>query len=628
MTTDDSADIGALKRQAMALAQSNQLQEAKSLFMRIAAVETRDAEVWYSLGMVSGALDAFDEAEKYFRRATEIRNDYGEAYFHLGRALQAQKKYRDSATSFEAAIAADPENAAAHHHLGMTFYVLGELDRSETALLKAILLDPDNLEPYFLLASQYQRIGRMNDTVSLYKEILNRNPNLPSAHNNLALVMQHQGIFAEAIKHYRIALELKSSRLDVHSNFVLCSNFVPKFTDSEIAEIHRNYGDSANRIVTPGSDYQNIPDPDRRLRIGYVSPNLCMHSVAYFFEPLLAGHDAIDFEIFCYADVSNPDSVTERLRGTSAHWRDVHNKNNDTFTDLIRKDSIDILVDLAGHTAGNRLLAFAGKPAPIQVSYLGYPNTTGLASMDYRIVDQWTDPPGQGDEWYTEELIRLPRPFVCYQPSSSIPDVEPSPAQKNGFVTFGSFNNLAKMNRQVLDTWADILNAVPDSRIVLKNKPLRDSSVTDRIYAHFLSRGITEDRVATVGSEPLWLDHIRKYHQVDIVLDTFPYNGTTTTCEALTMGVPVITVCGERHSARVGTSLLNGCGLSELVGMSVDNYRGIAITLAGDSDRLAYYRESLREKLFQSPLCDGIALARAIENAYRNMWARWCREHG
>ncbi len=316
--------------------------------------------------------------------------------------------------------------------------------------------------------------------------------------------------------------------------------------------------------------------------------------------------------------------MTDRLRSLSRSWYDVRSMSNHDLADRIRGNRIDILVDLTGHTGNNRLLTFTRKPAPVQVTYLGYPNTTGMPSINYRLTDAWVDPPGMTDSYYTEVLVRLPHGFLCYQAPSGSPDVGPPPCMERHQITFGSFNNLAKISPETITLWASILRAVPDSRLIVKNLSLQDETTRKQLHDKFLKYGVLTEQLELLPPEYQLSSHLAKYQQVDIALDTFPYNGTTTTCEAMWMGVPVITLAGNMHAGRVGISILSQLGLDECIAQTTDEYVAIAGKLAADKERLAELRGSLREKMSKSTLCDGAGFAQAIECAYREMWEKWC----
>jgi predicted O-linked N-acetylglucosamine transferase (SPINDLY family) len=392
----------------------------------------------------------------------------------------------------------------------------------------------------------------------------------------------------------------------------------------QIITAHKEWDAAISAPLRPQTPHENSRDPARRLRIGYVSSDFFRHPVAYFFEPLLQSHSANEFETYCYANVEKPDPVTGRLRALAHHWRDIRGMAPAAVADLVRSDSIDILVDLGGHTAPNLLLVFAHKPAPIQVTWLGYPNTTGMGAMDYRITDEWADPPGKAEAYHTEMLARLPNGFLCYRPFIKAPPVSPSPAARAGCVTFGSFNSLRKITPEVLKTWASILAAIPGSRLLLKRSPLRYATVAERYRRPFLEAGVEPDRVVLQDAIPSQTEHLALYSQVDVGLDSFPYNGTTTTCEALWMGVPVVCLAGNRHSGRVGVSILTQMELTDLIADSPDDYVRIAVELANTPKRLSELRSSLRQRMSVSPLCDAKAFARTMEDAYRKMWRNWC----
>jgi predicted O-linked N-acetylglucosamine transferase (SPINDLY family) len=351
------------------------------------------------------------------------------------------------------------------------------------------------------------------------------------------------------------------------------------------------------------------------LRVGYVSPDLYQHSVAFFLEPILAHHDRSRFEPIVYSDTARPDAVTARLRARAAAWHEVRGLSDDQLARRIAASEIDVLIDLAGHTAGNRMGVFARRPAPVQVSYLGYPNTTGLAAIDYRITDATADPPGDADALHTEKLLRLPRCAWCYQPSPLAPPVAPSPAMKNGFVTFGCFNALPKMNDPLLQLWAKLIASVPNARLVLKSPGLKSEAAAAHVRDVLESAGLAADRFDLLPPVHPYAAHLASYETIDIALDTYPYNGTTTTCDALWMGVPVLTRAGRTHVSRVSASLLAAAGLPDWVTPTDDDYLARATRAAADIDALTALRSRLRDRMAASPLCDGQAMARAFEDA-------------
>jgi predicted O-linked N-acetylglucosamine transferase (SPINDLY family) len=353
------------------------------------------------------------------------------------------------------------------------------------------------------------------------------------------------------------------------------------------------------------------------MRIGYVSGDFRRHSVAYFIEPVLHYHDRERFEIFCYSDVRFSDDVTQRIRSIPEHWRDIRGLDDRSVESQIRADEIDVLVDLAGHT-GSRLTVFAAHPAKVNVTYLGYPNTTGLAAMDYRLTDTIADPPGE-ECYHTETLFRLPNGFLCFAPPADAPDIKPPPYHRNGYISFGSFNNHSKTNPGTIEAWAEILKQVPDSKLRLKCKTLGDPLVQQFLLERFHRFGIGKERIEFLDFQGSLSDHLACYEEVDIALDPFPYNGATTTCEAIWMGVPVLTLTGSRHRGRVGTSILSSLNLHSFAANSLDSYVAKAVSLAKSPSLLDDLRPALRPAMAVSPLCNGKSFASDLETAYLTM---------
>ncbi len=384
---------------------------------------------------------------------------------------------------------------------------------------------------------------------------------------------------------------------------------------------HKSWGYNLSQMIVPLPPSTVVPK--QRLRIGYLSPDFCTHSVSYFFEPLLVHHDTESYEIFCYACIDGGDETTTHLRSLACHWRECARFSDLEIAEQIQADQIDILVDLAGYTTNNRLRVLAYKPALIQLTYLGYPGTTGLPTVDYRITDLWADPL-INDVYYTEKLLRVEHGFLCYAPPLSAPPVSSLPVEKNGYITFGSFNNLPKINPSVVALWAEILQAVSNSRLLLKSPPFADAQIRLRYQELFASFNISSERLIFLGRLPNREDHLACYGRIDIALDPFPYNGTTTTCESLWMGVPVITLAGVPHASRVGLSLLSSLGLENLVANTPEQYMQIAIELAKDKQKLEEFRTSIRFWMASSSLCDGETFARQVEALYLKIWQEKC----
>jgi predicted O-linked N-acetylglucosamine transferase (SPINDLY family) len=495
---------------------------------------------------------------------------------------------------------------------------------------QALALKPDFAEAYMSLGTALQAQGKLTEAISAHRQALVLKPDYVDAQNELGGTLLNFGNLPEAIATFRRALALNPDAVGAHSNLLFCLHYEADIDLDALFAEHQRWGEQhAQPLAASIRAHTNVPDPERALRVGYVSPDFRQHSVAFFMEPVLRAHDHKALEVICYANVkrADVDGVTERLKGLGHGWCDIANMRDEDVAERIRADGVDILVDLTGHTDRNRLMVFARKPAPVQVTYLGYPDTIGLSAMDYRLTDAWADPPGQTERFHTEELLRLPGGFLRYRPTPDSPDVGDLPARATGHITFGSFNNAAKINARVIALWSMILQAVPSARLIMKAPHLAVfGGSRGHFQALFEQHGVAPERVEMIGRVPSSTAHLELYNRIDIGLDPFPYNGTTTTCEALWMGVPVIVLAGKTHAGRVGVSLLSNVGLPELIADTPEAYVERAVSLARDLDRLETLRRSLRRKMEQAPLTDATGFTRQLETAYREMWKRWCRD--
>jgi protein O-GlcNAc transferase len=547
-----------------------------------------------------------------------------EFHFNLGRALRVHGDLTGAVVCYRTALEIDPAFYNAHYHLGLCLHQQGLALEAIDNLQRAIKLRPDLPELHndlgIILSEQYQ----LQHAVTAFQRALLLKPDFAAAYNNLGLVLRKQGRVEESVQCFQKALDINPELQLAKSNTLLSMLYSSSFMPEDILAAAEHWADSYS-IHTRSASHCNPCNPDKQLRIGYVSPDFRRHSVAYFIEPILTHHNPKDFDVFCYAQVSKPDAVTEHLKGLAHHWRSITMMSDTELVAQIQTDSIDILVDLTGHTADERLTAFLHKPAPVQVTYLGYPSTTGIQQIDYRLTDAFADPIDQGNHGYVEELIRLPKCFLCYQPPPDAPDLSPIPALSNGQVTFGSFNNLSKITPDVISLWSKILQTLPTAKLLLKNRSFLDLEVRDRYLQLFANQGIDANRLQFIGYVPQ-AQHLGFYNNLDISLDTFPYNGTTTTCEALWMGVPVITLAGQSHAGRVGVSLLTAVGLTDLIAENQENYIVKAVELANDWNRLSDLRTTLRELMASSSLCNGSEFVQDLEDTYRQLWQRWCTQ--
>ena len=612
-------------RKARHLAASNRLDEARKLYLKICRKNPGNEQVWLELAVVHRRMGALQEAEQVARSILAHHEDSPDIQHVLGSILHRQGRSSEAILYYRKALSANPDNPETHYFLANALRERGETDNARIEYQKTIALQADHVPALNNLSAILTSHGQLQEATRLLRSALQARPNSHQILVNLGRAQMHAGDVQSAIATFRKVVEMQPGLADVHSNLLACLNYLPDHSPRMVFDEHRDWRKAHAGWITPQSSWTNKPDPQRRLNIGYVSPDLHEHSVARFLEPVLAQHDHDRFAIYCYSDVAHPDTVTVRLRELCDHWRDISGLPDEQVSARVAGDKIDILVDLAGHTAHNRLLTFARKPAPLQLTWLGYPNTTGLPEIDFRLTDAKTDPPGDQESLYTETLVRLPHSFLCYGPPHSAPDPGLPPCRTTGHITFGSFNNLAKTTPEVVRSWSRVLSSAPGSRLLLKSRASNDPATQQRLLNLFTAAGISRDRIGFLDPEPSHFEHLAAYHQVDIALDTYPYHGTTTTCEALWMGVPVITRAGAVHAARVGVSLLTQVGLDSLVATGEEEYVRTAVRLAGDRERLASLHHTLRETMRRSSLCDAAGFTADLEQAYRKMWVDWCQ---
>ena len=496
-----------------------------------------------------------------------------------------------------------------------------DLVRAQLLYEDVLELDPGNADALHFLGLTGERGRDLGFALEYFERSIEARPLDAVFHNNLGSALVKAGRTEEAAKCFRKALEidpgLNIARINLIFAMVLLESAPPEEVYAEHvawAKIH------ADPLLEQAAPHGNSRDPERRLRIGYVSADFRQHALSYFIEPALAQRDRAAFEVFCYHSGRIVDAVTRRLARHADHWQEVFELDDAQLARQIRGDGIDILVDLSGHLRGNRLLVFARKPAPLLMTYLAYPNTTGMRAMDYRLSDAVCDPPGMTERYYRETLMRLPRCMWCYQPSADMPAVAPPPAQARGAVTFASMNGADKITAGMLALWARILGEIPESRMAFTTVPEQGRA---RIRDALARAGIAAARIDMHDRLPT-ADFWALYAGIDILLDTYPMNGGTTTCEALWLGVPVVSRSGRVFQSRAGLSILGSVGLGELVADTDENYVRIAVELARDRARLAALRAGLRERMRASPLTDARAYARELESSYRSIWRHWC----
>ena len=606
-----------------ALQMQGRVDDAVSCFEKAISLKPELVEAHFNLAVVYHAQGKLKLAIEGYKQALAYRQDYPAAHYNLGSSLYIQGNFIEAVNSYEQLLALTPDNADAYNKLGIAYHAQGKLKEAIQSYKRALSLAPNLVQGSNNMGCALCEQGEIEEAVASFNQALKLKPDYAEAHCNLGNALKEQGLIEEAISSYRRTLALKPNYTDAYSNLLLTLHYSTQIDSKSLFKEHLNWAERFKLNPDISNQFANNKEPEKKLKIGYLSPDFRSHSIAYFLEPIFAHHNKEHFEIFCYSAVMRPDETTQRLKSMADNWKSVIGLSINQIISQIRNDEIDILIDLVGHTGKNYLLVFAHKPAPVQVSYLGYPNTTGLKVMDYRLSDGYTDPPGETEKLYTEKLIRLEPTAWTYRPFGTSPPFSELPAHNRGFITFGSFNTFPKLNQKVYQLWGNILLNVPGSKLVLKTKSLGNNSVRKHVYDCFMSMGISEDRIILLSHETTYNRHLERYHEIDIALDPFPYHGTTTTCEALYMGVPVITLEGDEHRSRVGVSLLNQVGLQNLIAKNEEDYVAIASSLALDLEALADLRKTLRFRMEKSPLMDEAGFTRGLENAYRVMWKKW-----
>lgn len=632
---------------------------ALASYRRVLEINPGHAAAHANIGTVFLQTSRLEEAVASLQRALQLRPDYVEAHNNLGNAHKKLGNLEQAAASYRAALTFAANFAEAHSNLGNVLRDLGELESAIAHSRQALALKPAFAEAFLNLGTALKDAGRVHEAVTSYESALLIKPELLEAHNALGVALLELRQFERAQACMRRALELDPKNVEARcalgvalqevgqidaalaslrqglvddpeflpgrSNLLFTCNLAIGQETAQLLAEAQCFGDIAARRAQAYKASPNAAEAGRCLRVGLVSGDLRIHPVAYFIDSVLAAlaESALGrIEIIAYSTHATADAMTERLKVHCGEWRAVAGMSDQRLAALIRSDGIDILVDLSGHTAHNRLPMFAWKPAPVQASWLGYMATTGVAAIDYAIGDPWSVPDG-AETGFTEKVWRLPETCLCLTPPDVDVAVSPLPAVANGYVTFGSFNNLTKINEHVVAVWARVLLAVPGSRLLLKSKQFDAEVVRQEMAGRFTRHGIGGERLMLEGFGTRRA-HFESFHRVDIALDPFPYPGVTTTAETLWMGVPVLVRTGDRMLSRLGLSLAMNAGLPDWIADSDDDYVARATVHAGDLAKLAHLRATLRQQVLASPLFDAKRFARHFENALRGMWSVWC----
>jgi predicted O-linked N-acetylglucosamine transferase (SPINDLY family) len=631
-------DVQARSNLGIALAGQRRFGEAIEAFEAAIRLAPGFVQAHNNLGNVLAEQLSFAAAIACYHRALELQPDYADAHYNLGFALAKLGQLSEAGAAYREALRLNPNSVEANNNLGIVLAAQGLWDEAIDAYHRALAVKPDLPETLNNLANAFRQKGRLDDAVNACRRALDLSAAYPAVLITLGSTLQDQGDLDEAISCYRRALQLQPANAELRSNIILALHFHPNQDEQAIAAEQQQWNQQIAAPVAPVIlSHSNERLPERRLRIGYLSPDLYDHVVGRNLLPLFRCHDHQHFEILCYSGVINPDDVTKDFQSYADRWQSTLGLSDDTVARMIQRDSVDILVDLSQHTGCNRLPIFAYQPAPLQVSFAGYPESPGVDAIRYRISDRWLESEMEDRRWRTgkecEPQLRSPNSenrsseqvylidsFWCYDPCGVEMPVNDLPAKSNSTVTFGYLGSFPKVNEKTLKLWARVLASTGDSRLLLLSGM---GSHRQRTLDFLKRQGIAPGRVEFVHRRPR-KEYLELYHCIDVVLDTFPYGGHTTSLDALWMGVPVVTLSGVRPVSRAGLSILSNFDLRELIAFSDDDYVRIASELGGDIQRLASLRVTLRSRLENSVIMDQPRFAQQIEAAYRSMWREWC----
>lgn len=596
------------------------VEQAENDFRRAVELDPGLAGAYYNLSNIMKLRGRFSDAEQYALRALAIRPNYADAHNSLGAVFKEQGRLRDAAASLQEALRLQPSNALAMNNLGLVFKEMGNLQNAEAYLQRSVALNPNLPEARLNLGSVLKELGKSHEAESSLRHALRLQPDFVEALNELGNVQTNMGNLEAAESSFQRVLEIKPDYEDVFSNLLFCLNYHP---NKSAEDIYAKYEEYEQKFGAPlratWQAFENDRIAERRLRVGYVSPDFRQHSIRHFVEPLLARHNKVSVEVFAYAEVPLPDHVTTRYQSYVDHWVPTTGMSDENLAARIRTDGIDILVDLAGQTAKNRLGVFARKPAPVSVSWLGYGYTTGLQAIDYYLTDAISAPIGS-DHLFSESVWRMPTPAYVFRPASNMGLVGSLPALEMGYVTLGTLSRAVRINHRTIKVWSEILRQLPESRLIVDSLNFSDQQSCERLAQEFALHGIARERLEIGFHSPPG----NVFRRVDIGLDCFPHNSGTTLFETLFMGVPYVTLAGRPSVGRLGSSILHGVGHSEWIASTEGEYVEKVVALASDLPKLAALRARLRGEMESSPLMDEAGFAHKVETAYRAMFASWC----
>lgn len=606
---------------ATALRAQKRLSEAAKCDQKIAQLRRDAVKHWMQQGNLCFEQQQLDQAAACFGQVLVLQPDFAEASFNLATVLQLQGKLQESVDSYRRAIAVKPGYAEAHSNLGCALKLQGKYDDAAQSFRQALALKPKLFEAQNTLGNTLALQGKLDESVQCYRKALRLQPQAVNTLIDMATALGSLGQIDESVRVFRQALAIDSPRsAEVHSALLFTLLLHHQCSAEELFAEHQRYAARFEAPLKPHwQPHPNNRNPQRRLKVGYVSGDFCGHAVWYFIAPVLPHHDRDSFEIFAYSTNKYSDDYTKRIEASVDHWCVCHDLTDDQLAERIRADGIDILVDLSGHTAHHRLLVFARKPAPVQATWIGYPGSTGLTSIDYRITDPWQDPPGLAERFHSEKVVRLPG-GMAFSSEPDAPPVNPLPALSSGNVVLACLNNLSKVNEAVIALWSKILAAVPQAQLLLGN--VKDGPVKNRIITSFARHGVAAERLILSPRVSL-LDYLALHQRIDLALDPFPYNGGTTTMHALWMGVPVVTLEGDHAVSRLSAAHLSRVGLPQFISHTEEEYLQCVFQAVHDLPALDRIRQSLRQRMTTGE-CDPAVITRHLEAAYRAMWRNWC----
>lgn len=656
-TNTAQRDLAALVTKGLSYHQSGNWKAAKAPYLEILKKDPENADALHSMGCLLDDQGNTVQAIKLLVRATKSRPAAHTFLYNLGNMYMKQGNAKEAVLCYREAIRLKPSYALAHNNLGRSLSQIGLRVEAKASFLNALSIQPTyadalynlgielktegdlvgavaafdgalQIQPRFAdaccnLGSTYMQMQDLSHAVTAYRKAIQIEPNNARNHTNLGAAVLRMGRQHDAAHCFQEALRLNPHDAPTRSNLILATSY--STSDAEALKLLADEWDQVHGLPLRKyiKGHANAANPEKRIRVGFVSADFRLHAAAFWIEPVMANLSHDDFEVYCYSSNAVVDSTTDRFKLFGHHWVEAAALDDDALVEKIRGDAIDILVDLSSHTEGHRLLVFARQPAPVQVSWFGLPITTGLKTIQYRITDSIIDPPGRTAIHYSEELVHLKRFYAAYCPNPSAPDVNAGPVSRNNFITFASVNSFAKISAPILELWADILGSLQHSRLIVQAAGLEDAELAEHVYRTFAERGVTADRLSLRGWTPMG-DFLLLGQEADIALDPFPFNGGVTTFHTLWMGLPVITLSGQSAASRVGFSILNHLGLADLAADNAEQYKMIALTLANDRTRLAMLRNSMRSRMADQGLLDGASLCTEVRTAFRNMWRTWC----